>query len=74
MHTGHWAARSARRTPAGSGAPHPGELRGIVDLRNPVAHSEAVGRERVEKVRGQVRGIGCEGVLVRLARAKASGR
>ena len=31
----------------------PRELRGIVDLRNPAAHSEAVGRERVEKERGR---------------------
>ena len=49
----------------------PRELRGIVDLRNPAAHSEAVGRERVEAVRAMVMGVGCEGVLVRIARAKA---
>ena len=46
------------------------ELVGVVELRNPAAHSEAVTRERVEKVRSQVCGVGCEGLLVRLARAK----
>ncbi len=51
-----------------SGAPL--ELRGLLDLRNPAAHSEAIGRERAERVRSQVIGIGCEGVLVRVARAK----
>ena len=51
----------------------PRELRGIVDLRNPAAHSEAVRRERVEKVRAQVMGVGCEGALVRIAKAKLGG-
>ena len=51
----------------------PRELRGIVDLRNPAAHSEAVSRERVEKVRAQVMGVGCEGALVRIAKAKSAG-
>jgi hypothetical protein len=48
----------------------PRELKGLLELRNPAAHSEAVSRERVEQVRAQVLGIGCEGILVRLARAK----
>ena len=48
----------------------PLELRGLLDLRNPAAHSEAIGRERAEKVRSQGIGIGCEGVLVRVARVK----
>lgn len=48
----------------------PRELKGLLELRNPAAHSEAVSRERVEQVRAQVMGIGCEGILVRLARAK----
>ena len=52
----------------------PRELRGIVDLRNPAAHSEAVSRERVEKVRAQVMGVGCEGALVRIAKAKRAGQ
>lgn len=51
----------------------PRELRGIVDLRNPAAHSEAVSRKRVEKVRAQVMGVGYEGALVRIARAKGAG-
>jgi hypothetical protein len=48
----------------------PSELKGLLELRNPAAHSEAVSRERVEQVRAQVMGVGCEGILVRLARAK----
>jgi hypothetical protein len=48
----------------------PSELKGLLELRNPAAHSEAVSRERVEQVRAQVMGIGCEGILVRLARAQ----
>jgi hypothetical protein len=44
-----------------------------VELRNPAAHSEAVGRDRVEKLRAQVMGVGCEGVLVRVAKAKGAG-
>lgn len=45
-------------------------LRGIVDLRNPAAHSQAISRERAANVRELVMGVGCEGVLVRLARVK----
>ena len=45
-----------------------------MDLRNPAAHSEAVSRERVEKVRAQVMGVGCEGALVRIAKAKRAGQ
>ena len=51
-----------------SGAPL--ELRGLLDLCNPAAHSESIGRERAERVRSQVIGIACEGVLVRVARVK----
>lgn len=51
----------------------PRELRGIVELRNPAAHSEAVGRERLETVRALVMGVGCEGALVRIAKAKRAG-
>jgi hypothetical protein len=50
----------------------PREFRGIVELRNPAAHSESVGRERVEQLRAQVMGVGCEGVLVRVANAKGA--
>jgi hypothetical protein len=48
----------------------PLELRGIVELRNPAAHSEVVGRDRCRRVRDGVLGIGCEGLLVRVARGK----
>jgi hypothetical protein len=48
----------------------PREIRGLLELRNPAAHSEAVSRERVERLRALVMGVGCEGILVRLARAK----
>jgi hypothetical protein len=48
----------------------PVELRGIVELRNPAAHSEVVDRDRCTAVREAVLGIGCEGVLVRVARGK----
>jgi hypothetical protein len=48
----------------------PRELRGIVELRNPAAHSGSVSREQVERMRAQVMGLGCEGVLVRVAKAK----
>jgi len=48
----------------------PNELRGVVELRNPAAHSEAITRERAGRVRELVMGVGCEGLLVRLARIK----
>ncbi len=51
----------------------PLELEGIRELRNPAAHSQAVDRERAERIRAQVLGIGCEGLLVRIARAKRAG-
>ncbi|MFO7904514.1 MAG: hypothetical protein R6U98_17760, partial [Pirellulaceae bacterium] len=46
------------------------ELAGVTELRNPAAHSEAVTRERVEQVRARVCGVGCEGLLVRMAKGK----
>jgi hypothetical protein len=51
----------------------PRELRGIVELRNPAAHSGSVSREQVERMRAQVMGLGCEGALVRMAKAKRAG-
>lgn len=45
----------------------------IVELRNPAAHSHALRRGEVEEFREQVLGIGQEGLLVRLARAKLRG-
>ena len=47
------------------------EFGGVVELRDRAAHSETVTRERVEKVRAQVCGVGCEGLLVRMARSKS---
>lgn len=51
----------------------PRYLEPLVKLRNPAAHSEAVAREVVAKLRADVLGIGCEGLIVRLARAKLRG-
>jgi hypothetical protein len=48
-------------------------LRGIADLRNPAAHSAVVDRDRCATDRERVLGIGCEGLLVRIARAKGGG-
>jgi hypothetical protein len=48
----------------------PLELRGIAELRNPAAHSEVVDRDRCTRVRDGVLGIGCEGLLVQVARGK----
>ena len=42
----------------------------ILDLRNPAAHKEPVPFERIDRLRRDVLGIGCEGLLVRIARAK----
>jgi hypothetical protein len=53
--------------------PAPAELRGIADLRNPAAHFAVVDRDRCAAARERVLGIGCEGLLVRIARAKGGG-
>ncbi len=42
----------------------------ILDLRNPAAHKDPVPFERIDRLRRDVLGIGCEGLLVRIARAK----
>jgi hypothetical protein len=39
-------------------------------LRNPAAHTEVVDRDRCTRMRDSVLGIGCEGLLVRVARGK----
>lgn len=46
------------------------ELTQLAALRNPAAHSASVGREAAAALREEVLGIGCEGLIVRLARAK----
>ncbi|MDT8437228.1 MAG: hypothetical protein RRA92_10795 [Gemmatimonadota bacterium] len=52
----------------------PHELEPIVDLRNPAAHERAVRRGEMGRWRQDVLGIGCEGLLVRIARAKLRAR
>lgn len=48
----------------------PHRLEPLRELRNPAAHSEAVTREEIGRWRRDILGIGCEGLLVRAARAK----
>jgi hypothetical protein len=52
----------------------PAQLEPILDLRNPAAHERAVGREEMGRLRQSVLGIGCEGLLVRIVRAKLRSR
>lgn len=71
--------RSALRT----GLPHdwswiegvlPHELEPVLELRNPAAHSRTVRREEIGRWRQNLLGIGCEGLLVRIVRAKLRAR
>jgi hypothetical protein len=48
----------------------PHALASLVDLRNPAAHREVIGVERVAGERERVLGIGCEGIIVRLGRSR----
>jgi hypothetical protein len=48
----------------------PGEIGVLEDLRNPAAHSAAAGRKEVGRVREKTLGIGGEGSIVRIARAR----
>lgn len=48
----------------------PSQLEALADLRNPAAHSTLLDRDRAVQLREQVMGIGCEGLVVRLARAR----
>lgn len=48
----------------------PYRLRALEDLRNPAAHSEAAWRDQVSAAREEILGIGQEGLIPRLARAK----
>ena len=48
----------------------PHQLRRIMNLRNPAAHSQACTRDQVGARRQEILGIGHEGIIVRLARAK----
>jgi hypothetical protein len=45
----------------------PAQLAGLVELRNPAAHGGRAGREAVSDARGEVLGVGGEGVVVRVA-------
>jgi len=47
----------------------PAQLESLATLRNPAAHSALLDRDRAVQLREQVMGIGCEGLVVRLARA-----
>jgi hypothetical protein len=53
---------------AGSDALLDGQL--WAELRNPAAHSESTGRAEVVRARGEILGIGQEGLLVRIVRAR----
>lgn len=48
----------------------PAHLAPIVQLRNPAAHTHALSRVEVGRLRQEVLGIGCEGLIVRLAGVK----
>jgi hypothetical protein len=48
----------------------PHRLRVLEDLRNPAAHSASARRDQVASAREEILGIGQEGLIVRLARAK----
>ena len=52
----------------------PAQLEPIRDLRNPAAHDRSVAREEMGRLRQSVLGIGCEGLLVRIVRAKLRSR
>lgn len=52
----------------------PYQLAPLVELRNPAAHSAALDRERATRQREAVLGIGCEGLIVQLARVKLRSR
>ena len=52
----------------------PAELEPLLELRNPAAHDERITRERIASWRQRILGIGCEGLLVRIARIKLEGK
>jgi hypothetical protein len=52
----------------------PHQLEPILELRNPAAHDSPVTREEMGRWRQEILGIGCEGLLVRIARAKLRAR
>jgi hypothetical protein len=48
----------------------PAYLKPIVELRNPVAHSQRALRDPVAAVREKIVGIGCEGLITQIARIR----
>jgi hypothetical protein len=48
----------------------PAHLDPVVEVRNPAAHSGTVSRDQAATIREQVLGIGCEGLIVQLARVR----
>jgi len=48
----------------------PASLELLANLRNPGAHSEVLGRDAVTQARDGILGVGSEGLIVRIARAK----
>jgi hypothetical protein len=48
----------------------PAHVGPIVELRNPAAHSHTLTRADVSQLRESVLGIGCEGLIVRIAGIK----
>jgi hypothetical protein len=52
----------------------PHELEPVLELRNPAAHSRTVRRDEIGRWRQNLLGIGCEGLLVRIVRAKLRAR
>lgn len=52
----------------------PRHLQPLVALRNPAAHSRTAARDAVADMRARVLGIGCEGLIVQLARVRMRAR
>ena len=48
----------------------PHQLEGVQALRNPAAHSDVCTRDHLRPVREAVLGIGCDGILAQIARAR----
>jgi hypothetical protein len=48
----------------------PHYLEPVVDLRNPAAHDSPTSREAAARIRTAILGIGCEGLIVQLARVR----
>jgi hypothetical protein len=52
----------------------PPRLESLTNLRNPAAHAGEFSLDAATRLRDEVLGVGCEGVLVRIARAKLRAR